>query len=140
MRIAVCALACVILSGCASNPFTGGAEMSALPGEYGNVAGVIADLIKDQGILKDFDGDGRVDVMDPGFAFYVKTEVGGRLVGTNADLEFGVEGTGSRLPAGLRESLIGQLNGPISDEQRSAILEILGWNRQPGNPGGPDGQ
>ena len=121
------------LAGCQANPFTGGSEISGLPGEYGKIAMVLANIVKDQGVLKDFDGSGRIDIMDPGFAFYTKTEFGGRIVGTNADLELNMDGTGTTLPAGVRDALITQLNGPLSDAQRNAILEILGWNRTMGS-------
>ena len=129
-------VACVMV-GCNNNPFTGGNGIGGLPKEYQNMALVLSELVRDQGILKDFDGAGRVDVMDPGGALYTKTEVGFRIVGTNADLELNVDGTGTRMPAGMRDALLQQLAGPISDAQRDAILTILGYNRQPGNPGGP---
>jgi hypothetical protein len=72
-------------------------------------------------------------VIDPGLETFARVELttGIRMAGVTGSVNATANGDATRLPAGMRESLINQLDGPISDAQRTAILTILGWNRTP---------
>ena len=101
--------------------------MSAV-GELGKV---VAAKIADEGTLQSFTSNLDGHVQDPGIESYVeiRAAAGVRAVGANGNITAAAHGDSTRLPAGMRDALIEQLKQPISDEQRAAILEILGWNR-----------
>lgn len=96
--------------------------------------------IQDEGVLKDFMLDADGHVQDPGLESYVQVTMaaGVHMKGVNGNIVARGHGDSTRLPSGMREVLIKQLEGPLSPEARAAILEILGWNRTPagGNPHG----
>ena len=104
---------------------------TGLPKEFAQVADVMAGLVRDQGVLDNFTSNIDGNIQNPGLETYVsiRTTAGVRIVGVNGEVDLGVEGTGTQLPRGVRDSLITMLGQPIGDEQRAAILEILGWNR-----------
>ena len=106
-------------------------QPTAFPKELSQLIARTGEMISDQGVLDTFKTDLDGHVQDPGVETYVEIRVaaGGRLVGVNGNLDVNAGGGATHLPSGLRESLIGQLDGPIGDEQRLAILSILGWNR-----------
>lgn len=110
----------------------------AMPREFAAVATAMVEQVKDQGVLDKFSSALDANVQNPGLETYIKvtTATGVRLVGVNGEVDLMTAGTGTQLPAGLRQSLIDQLDGPLSDSQRSAILTVLGWNRveSPHNP------
>ncbi len=97
-----------------------------------------AQQIADQGVLDKYQVDADGQFVNPGVkvSTALKVESDVRLIGVSGQISAAVHGTGTQLPAGLRQSLIEQLAMPISDEQRNHILEILGWNRvsSPHNP------
>lgn len=113
-----------------------GSKLEAAMSEAGQK---IAQKIEDEGLLKDWLVNGDLHVNNPGLESYVAVTVaaGVRAVGVNGNIVAAVNGDATRLPADMRASLIKQLDGPISDAQRTAILEILGWNRT--NPTGGGG-
>ena len=117
----------VLAIGCAPN---------ALPKEFVAFASVMAEQIKDQGILDEWAQRWAAEGVEPGFEFYTGIEfVGGaRLPGVAGRAVIEASGDGTQLPANTREALIQQLDQPISDDQRSAILKILGWNRAQSTP------
>lgn len=106
------------------------------PDELTALVKVTAQQIADQGVIDQFTTDIKGNVQDPGVESYVsiKLAAGVRMVGVNGDIDVSTGGSGTVLPAGTREVLIKQLDGPLSDEQRAAILEILGWNRRAPSP------
>jgi len=101
-------------------------------------AQTLARKIQDEGVLQDWMMDADGHVQDPGLESYVSATFasGVRARGINGNIIARGHGDSTRLPAGTRETLLRQLDGPISDEQRTAILTILGWNRA-ATPGGP---
>lgn len=103
----------------------------AMPKEFAAVATAMVEQVKDQGVLDKFASQLDANVQNPGLETYIKvdTATGVRLVGVNGEVDLATSGTGTQLPKGVRESLIGQLGGPLSDAQREAVLTILGWNR-----------
>jgi len=122
--------------GCVTLWHTVGCLPSAMPKEFAQVAEQMVSQVRDQGVLDDFKSNLDANVQNPGLESYVKivTAMGIRLVGVNGEVDLATRGAGTKLPRGLRESLISQLDGPISDEQRNGILQILGWNRQQEGP------
>ena len=105
--------------------------LNAFPRELTQIAQGMAEMVRDQGVLDEFKSNVDGNVQDPGLetaiAVIFKSHV--RLIGVNGEIDLATEGTGTKLPAGVREELLRQLAGPISDEQRQAILTLLGWNR-----------
>ena len=93
-------------------------------------------MVEDQCVLKDFSGNIDGNVFNPGVVSESCFSTKIRLTGVQGSVDLSGRGTGTKLPAGLREALVGQLDGPISDAQRESILTILGWNRleSPQNP------
>ncbi len=104
---------------------------TGLPKEFAQVADTMAGLVRDQGVLDKFTSNIDGNIQNPGLETYVsiRTTAGVRIVGVNGEVDLAVDGTGTQLPRGVRESLIVMLGQPISDEQRKSILAILGWNR-----------
>ena len=105
--------------------------MSAFPKELGVAAEAMVKMVADQGVLDEFTQELAGNVQDPGLETYGQFTVtsGVRIVGVNGQIDLRTKGTGTQLPADVRASLIEQLDGPISDEQRANILGVLGWNR-----------
>ena len=131
---AAAAAACVgALIGCA-----GCTGINAFPRELTQVAEGMTKMVQDQGVLDRFESGLAGNLQNPGLESYVRVTfaTGVHLVGMNGEVDLTTAGAGTMLPAGLREALIAQLDAPISDEQRAAILAILGWNR-PAPPAGP---
>lgn len=111
--------------------FNGGclSGLSGFPSEMGQAANVLAEMVRDQGVMDKFLGQLEGNIYDPGIETYVKVSSGIHLVGTQGSIDLTTEGTGTQLPTGVKQALIDQLSGPLSDDQRVAILTILGWNR-----------
>lgn len=132
-------VALLAVNGC----LTGGCKLpgSRLEMALADAADQLGKKVADEGVLEKFllDADGHVQ--DPGLESYVQVTMaaGVRAKGINGNIVARASGDSTRLPAGMRETLVKQLDGPLSDEQRAAILQILGWNRTPpgGTPGGP---
>jgi hypothetical protein len=109
-----------------------------------NVAEATVEMLKDQGVLDEFLSNVRGAVHNPSlvvsFEDIKKTRFG--LEGVNGDIELMTQGTGTQLPAGVRQSLIDVLAGlegrtdAEANALRDQILAILGWNRvvSPHNP------
>lgn len=117
----------------------GGCTMpGAMPGDFAAVVQSMVRHVEDQGVLDDFKSALDAHVQDPGMESYLEFRLtaGVALVGVNGEVDLSTHGTGTQLPKGVREGLIEQLAGPISDDQRAAILDVLGWNRveSPHNP------
>jgi len=125
----------LFLSGCLSK------SVSSMTDPMGKLANTLAEKIADEGVLKEWmiNADAKLD--HPGAVAFVRIETaaGVRLEGVNGTIVGKGGGDSTRLPAGTREALITQLSMPISDAQRTAILELLGWNRTPegGTPAVP---
>ena len=109
-----------------------------MPGE--NLVGVLKDTgqalvtqIGAEGVLDKYTFDANAHMNNPGVeaesCICAKSAL--RMIGVDGDMATAASGTGTQLPTGLSQALIDQLSQPISDEQRAAILEILGWNRVP---------
>ena len=129
----------IVFLGMLLSAFTGACTgINAFPRELTNVADGMVQMVADQGVLDAFQSNLEGNIQDPGVESYVKVTfaTGVNLTGLNGEMDLVTGGAGTQLPKGLRDSLIEQLNGPISDEQRTAILEILGWNRTAPNPDG----
>ena len=111
--------------------------LGAFPGELGAVVQGMTAIVKDQGVLDKFASNVQGNIQNPGMESYIRvtTAAGVRLIGVNGELDLTTEGTGTQLPAGVREALIDSLKN-ASDEQRAAIFTALGWNRveSPHNP------
>ena len=107
-----------------------GNEMAAIPKE-------IIELIKDQGVLKEWMANGRIRGQNPGLAIRKRVEysyiIG--LDGTYLEAQAETNGTGTLLLAGVRQSLIdvlAKLEGRTDAEAvklREYIISLLGWNR-----------
>ena len=112
---------------------TGCALPTALPADFSQVAQGMTKMVVDQGILSEFQSGIDGNIQNPGLESYTRITLaaGVRLVGVNGEVDLNTAGLGTQKPAGMRETLIEQLDKPISDEQRTAILAILGWNRIP---------
>lgn len=123
VRMSAAVLAVAVVAGCRSP--------NGLPKEYAAGLAMVTQKIADQGVLNDWASDATANLHDPGMESYVRVEtaVGVRIAGMDGRFDLGTQGGGTQLPPGVRESLIQQLDGPISDQQRAAILSILGWNR-----------
>ena len=124
---------------CVALAWIGGCQApKGFPEEAGRAAQVMAEMVRDQGVMDKFTSNLDANVQDPGLESYVKvtTAAGVRLVGVNGEIDLLTQGTGTQLPQGVRDSLVQQLDAPISDEQRQYILGVLGWNRvvSPHNP------
>lgn len=123
----------LLLNGCLTIGCAGLLPGQRLEQALGQAAEALGQKIVDEGVLKDWliDADGHVQ--DPGLATGVCVDIRTyvRAIGVNGNLVSKASGDSTRLPAGLRDELIKQLSGPISDEQRAGILAILGWNRTP---------
>ncbi len=122
-----------LVSGCAAP--------MGLPKEFGAAATVLTAMVADQGLLDDFIGNIRGHVNEPGMAVFTTIEVtsGVKIVGVDGDVNLQASGVGTQLPAALRESLIARLDQPnLTDAQRAAILDMLGWRVPPSlrNPEG----
>lgn len=127
---------CVACALCATTWYAAGCATPGFSSEFGRVAAVIAQKVADEGILEKFTSNMDGHVQDPGLESYftVTTAAGVRMRGFNGNIDLMTSGTATNLPSGVRESLIEQLDGPISDEQRENILAILGWNRRQVDP------
>lgn len=113
-----------------------------LPKEFGAAAGVLTGMVADQGLLDEFIGNIRGHVNEPGMAVFATIEFtsGVKIVGVDGDVSLQGSGVGTQLPAALRESLIARLDQPnLTEDQRAAILDLLGWRVPPSlrNPNGP---
>lgn len=130
-RIACLLCLGLIASGCGMGP-------SGFPKELATVAEKMATMVEEQGVMDDFASNIAGTVNNPGMESYVGMELtaGVRIAGVDGSIDLTTSGTGTQLPAGVRKALIEQLDGPLSDDQRAAILAILGWNRtvSPHNP------
>jgi len=104
---------------------------SGFPKELSQVTQMIVQKVSDEGTLEKWASNIEGNVFNPGVEAYVCVSSGVRLAGVHGEIDLSAGGDSTRLPAGVREALIAQLNGPLSDAQRAAILSILGWNRQP---------
>lgn len=106
---------------------------SKLEAALAQSAETLAKKIQDEGVLQAWMLDADGHVQDPGLESYVSATfaAGVRAKGVNGNIVARGNGDSTRLPAGVRESLIKQLDGPISDLQREAIMIMLGWNRTP---------
>ncbi len=104
---------------------------TGLPKEFAEVADAMTAMVTDQGVLNQFTSGIDGHIQNPGLETYlsVRTTAGVRIVGVNGEVDLQAEGGGTQLPKGAREALIAQLSGTLSDDQRAAILTILGWNR-----------
>ncbi len=118
------------VGGCVTAP-------QAMPREFGQVVETLAQKMLDETVMDDFLARLDGHLQNPGLELFInnRLSIGGRFVGTNGNLVVDTSGTGTMLPAGVREALIQQLDGPLSDEQRAVILAILGWNRVTPEPG-----
>ena len=106
--------------------------INTIPEQLGKALEGLTSMVKDQGVLENFTTDAEGNFVNPGVETYAGVIIvsGVRLQGVSGQIAAKGSGTGTMLPPELRASLIRQLDGPISDEQRAAILEILGWNRE----------
>ncbi|MGB0714236.1 MAG: hypothetical protein ACPGXK_00045 [Phycisphaerae bacterium] len=125
------------LVGCGSNGLGVAQGIQAQPTEYAQILAVGAKILADQGVLRNYNLQGRADVNEPGLAVTVSTSVETHLTGVNADATLGMEGTGTRMPPGTREQYIKMLDDPNvpNDIKQTIIDRVFPWNRQPGNPG-----
>ena len=114
-------------TGCISKSITG------MTDPMGKLADTLANKISDEGVLKEWMAQAGANFNNPKAVAFVRVEVasGIGMEGVDGSIEAKGGGDSTRLPAGVRDELIQQLNGPLSDAQRAAILEILGWNRTP---------
>lgn len=119
-----------LASGCA-----GGCTLNPMERTIAKLGAAIEKKIADEGVLESWATEAEGDLYEPGFAAFVCVETGVRVKGLQGRVTAKAGGDSTRLPAGLREALIAQLSQPISDEQRAAILQTLGWNRTLGSPG-----
>jgi len=120
--------ACLLaLSGCLE-----GCQLpNAFPRELAEATKMIVQKVADEGTLEKWASNVEGDVFNPGVEAYVCVSSGVRLVGVQGEIDLTAGGDSTRLPSGVRDALIAQLSGPLGDQQRMAILEILGWNRTP---------
>lgn len=118
-----------------------GSLPAAMPKEFYQVVDKLAIMVEDQGVLDEFTSNIDGHVQDPGLETSVSVTVSGavRLVGVNGNVTLTAFGTGTQLPSGVRAALIKELDGPISDARRTAIYELLGWNRVPSDHNPPPG-
>lgn len=133
LTVGVMGLCLCALPGCAS-PRLG----NALPAEYAGGLTMVTEKIADQGMLDKWLANATSNIQDPGLESYVQvtTAAGVRIVGMNGRFDMNAGGDSTRLPPGVRAELIDQLGMPISDDQREAILRLLGWNREQESPAG----
>jgi hypothetical protein len=120
-------LAVVLVTGCS---LTGGNKiMDAMAAS----AETLNKKIQDEGVLKEWMVGASGHVQNPGVESYVEVRMTGgvRAIGVDGNVEARGSGDATRLPAGVRDELIKELGGPISDARRDAIMVILGWNRTP---------
>lgn len=124
MRMAMASLVLIGLTGCAPQLSTR---------EFAPIIKQMAEMINEQGVLDQFTSSAEGSFINPGLEAYMVLEAKGgvRLQGAEGELMLATSGTGTQLPSGLKQSLIDQLSQPIGDDQRNAILQILGWNRTP---------
>jgi hypothetical protein len=139
VALSIMGLFSIMLPGCKGMLPGSGLEQS-----LANSAETLNKKIQDEGILNEFMLDIDGHVQDPGLESYVSATfaAGVRMKGVNGNVVARGHGDSTRLPPGMRDVLIKQLDGPVSDEQRAAILIMLGWNRTPegGNPVGALGR
>lgn len=114
------------LTGCSSMQ-AGNRMMDAMA----QAATTLSEKIRDEGVLQQWMIDADGNVQNPGVESYVTLTLAGGVhaTGINGSIVARGSGDSTRLPSGVREELVKQLSGPISDAQRTAILTILGWNR-----------
>lgn len=131
-----------LLSGCSSMS----KSLTNMTDPIGNVSQVLAEKIADQGMLDQWKASADAHMNNPravaGVSVEVKTFYG--LEGIDGDVGGAGGGDSTRLPDGVREALLKELDNPATTpERREAILTLLGWNRTAsgGNPnaGGPGG-
>ncbi len=116
----------LFVSGC-------GAPMG-FPKELGDAVQVITEMVRDQGLLDQFTSSIDGHVNDPGIEVFVDITVasGVRMIGVDGNVSLDASGIGTQLPTEVRSHLIRKLDEPnLSDEQRAAILDLLGWNVPP---------
>lgn len=106
---------------------TAGCAATALPAGYGDALAMIVEKVADQGMLERWSSDAAAHVINPGVetSISITTSATVRLVGMDGQIELDTGGGGTKLAPGLREALIAQLDGPLSDEQRAAIIRML---------------
>jgi len=117
---------------------------SAISPELKSLVDTVVDVLKDQGVLEDWVARARFHGLNPTLKLTFGEEkfVKIGLDGVDLDASASLEGTGTLLPMGARQSLIDvleKLEGRTDPEAvalRNSILDILGWNRA---PGGADG-
>lgn len=108
--------------------FNGGCSgMNAFPRELSNVAGIVGNMVADQGLMEEFTGNIRGHVNEPGLQSYVSLTVaaGVKMTGVDGDIGLEAQGVGTQLPKDVREALIQTMMGPVSDADRAAIMQLL---------------
>lgn len=123
------------LISCPAMMSTGCAAMKGME-SIGQMGEKLGAMIQDQGVIDKFASRMEGNFFNPGMETYVCMSSGLRLVGAHGEIDASATGTGTQLPTGVREALIGQLELARSPEERAAILTLLGWNRveSPHNP------
>lgn len=116
-----------------------GCAATALPKGAANALAMVVQKVADQGMLDKWVSESSAHVINPGVqtSVSVTTSATVRLVGMDGQLDFDAGGGGTNLAPALREALITQLDGPLSDEQRSAIIRML-WGAGGTSPPVPD--
>ena len=116
---------------CATVWHLGCVSPNGFPKEMSYALTKAVDKVADQGMLDTWKTNLRGHINDPGVESYATVTIaaGVRLTGVDGDMNFDSGGGATKLPPGVREELIKQLDGPLSDEQRANILGLLGWNR-----------
>ena len=88
--------------------------------------------ISKEGVLQDWMVNADGHVQDPGLETYVtiKIAAGVHAVGVNGNIVARGKGDASRISGEFRDELLRELTEPnLPDARRTAIFEILGWNR-----------
>ena len=112
-------------------------ERQRLERALGQAAEQLNQKIADEGVLDKFllDADGHVQ--DPGLESYIQVTIGAgvRAKGINGNIVAQASGDSTRLPAGVREAMLKELDSPnTSNDRKNATYILLGWNRTA--PGG----
>ena len=122
------------------------ASGSAISPELKSLVDTVVSVLKDQGVLEDWVARARFHGLNPTLKLTFGEEKFVKIGfdGVDLDASASLEGTGTLLPTGARQSLIDvleKLEGRTDPEAvalRNSILDILGWNRAPGGADGDE--
>lgn len=116
-------LGLVFQTGCTAQKQVG---VAGLPAEYQPIVGIVAESIKEQGVLDKWMANGRVRGQRPGLEWHITSDnsVGVRLSGIALEAEGEVEGQGyANIPGEIMAYILDQAKS--GDESADALL--LKW-------------